>query len=109
MRVSAEGAITFYRWFKTATYVQTSNIQPVAPHYFGDVGVVFDNPLDLTGGTVTSSSSFSPMQLTKTSVTDANYQMSFTFLAGYFLSRLLVPPTRLPLGLHPSYLFLPYA
>lgn len=56
----ADAAVTFYRWFKTATYLQTSNAQPVGPHYFGDVDVIFDNPLDLTGGTVTSSTRRAP-------------------------------------------------
>jgi hypothetical protein len=78
----SDAAVTFYRWFKTANYIQTSNVQPLTSHYYGDVDVIFDNPLDLTGGTVTSSSSFSPMHLSKSSPTFANYEMTFTFLAG---------------------------
>jgi hypothetical protein len=78
----ADAAVTYFRWFKTANYIQTSVVQPLTPHYYGDVDVIFDNPLDLTGGTVTSSSSFSPMHLSKSSPTFANYEMTFTFLAG---------------------------
>jgi hypothetical protein len=78
----AHAAVTYYRWFKVANYVQTSIVQPLASHYYGDVDVIFDNPLDLTGGTVTSSSSFSPMHLNQSSPTLASYEMAFTFLAG---------------------------
>jgi hypothetical protein len=78
----ASAAVTYYRWFKTATYEQTSIAQPLAPHYFGAVDVLFSDPLDLTGGTVTSTSSLSPMHLSKSTPTYFNYEMNFTFLAG---------------------------
>jgi hypothetical protein len=64
---TASADITFYDVFKAAGYQQTNDSQPsTTVGYFGTVGVDSNNPGDLTGVTVTSSSSLSPMTLSST-------------------------------------------
>jgi len=62
---SVRADITFFDIFKVIANDQTSDAQPTTPSgYFGSVGVIADNPADLTGGQVTGASPLSPMMLT---------------------------------------------
>ncbi|WP_435018387.1 hypothetical protein TA3x_000359 [Tundrisphaera sp. TA3] len=71
---NARASITVYNLFKTIDYRQTSIAQPTTPvRYYGAAAVDFNNPGDLTGALVSSSSPNSPFTLNLTGPGSAYY------------------------------------
>lgn len=81
---AAQGAIKYFRLFKSTSSQQTSNAQPVTPDVaWANVDIFSDNASDLNSATVTAASPLSPISLSLAGPGYAPPFSAFTFSTSY--------------------------
>lgn len=81
---AAQGAIKYFRLFKSASYQQTTNAQPSTPDVaWANLDIFSDNASDLNSATVTAASPLSPINLSLAGPGYSPPYTAFTFSTAY--------------------------